>query len=359
VSSILLIDDDANLIQELADRVAEALPEIKVNVWVPAKDEDGEAKFNEWLKDDAQLVITDYDLSTSGLGGLYGYTIVEWCQQAIVPVGNFSRGLKQPRTEEPKLYEIRISTNVDIAVREIVSIYQGFRDLGGSLWNAEENEGAQLRSPLVALEIALKGATNLGLFDLYATNYGGANNALSKLLVDERGHHDKAERRRVLTYISGHLLLNRILRYPGPIPHLSALAAYCGTTDAAEEVLCDAFSSCEYDGPFHELGKHFWLECVDMALEERATELKVDTETETVGAYNRLVVEAGAKKTLPRHNCQRCQGENGGFWCPFTKRAVCLRPNCSVAATSWIPRGAQLSRIERDFYDEWAPILGI
>ena len=73
----------------------------------------------------------------------------------------------------------------------------------------------------------------------------------------------------------------------------------------------------------------------------------------------RAIVEAEVGRTLGRHACDRCQGERGGYWCPFAKRPVCERKDCSVGSSNLIPQGAGLTRIERDFYDTWIPLLGL
>jgi len=82
-------------------------------------------------------------------------------------------------------------------------------------------------------------------------------------------------------------------------------------------------------------------------------------ENATVGEMNRAALEKQLGAVLPRHGCTRCQGQNGGFYCPFTKRAVCLRSDCSVGSNGWIPPGARLCRIEKDYFDEWSPLLGL
>lgn len=55
-------------------------------------------------------------------------------------------------------------------------------------------------------------------------------------------------------------------------------------------------------------------------------------------------------RPLANHVCPRdgCGGRRGGFLCPFTFRTVCTRIDCSIAASGWIPQGAQLSRVERE-----------
>ena len=70
---------------------------------------------------------------------------------------------------------------------------------------------------------------------------------------------------------------------------------------------------------------------------------------------------AGAGKCRA-DGCTRdgCGGTKGGFSCPFTRRAVCERVDCSSTASSWVPSGAYACRVERDsLRGERAPILGL
>ena len=367
--AILLIDDDHDLIDSLKVRVAAGVPDsVKVLTWEPrSEDGDGRLHFDKLREtNDLELVATDYDLTRQGMGGLFGSTIVDWCQHHLIPVADFSRGNISSLPKEPNLFELRISPNVEQASVEIASLWRGFRQVRSGLQDVPgvTEPFEQVRSPAAALARVLKRSHDESLFALYSTRYGGANSTLldrirATLSPDLKPAFE--EKQAVLAYIVGHLLVNAVLRFPGPILHAEALAAYCGAAPEAAEDLAGLFAACKYDGPFLELGSYFWLECVQKHLGEWAAEVEMEpaqADAETVGEVNRFIVESRLGKELPRHPCPRCEGRNGGFWCPLTRRAVCLRPTCSVAATSWVPRGAQLCRIERDFYEEWAPILG-
>jgi hypothetical protein len=153
--------------------------------------------------------------------------------------------------------------------------------------------------------------------------------------------------------------LNAVLRFPGPILSSRALAAYVGSGEPEELVIGDLFSEAQYSGPFSGLARYFWLSKVDEKLRELISALPQGFNAETHGEMNREALELHLGRKLTRHDCPRCAGQNGGFLCPFTRRTVCQRPDCSVGSNSWVPPGAKLCRVERDFYEEWAPILGI
>jgi hypothetical protein len=367
MSAILLIDDDHRMIVRLKERLdvrLGAASAVATVIWEPSdRDQNGRARFEGLVRDHAvKLVVTDFDLTRQGMSGLFGATIVDWCQQALIPVADFSRALEKGLPEEPNLFEMRISADTEIAAGQIASIYSGFKQVYDGLKAARAIEGFKsFRSPAAALAAILKGTTDESPFALYATRYGGANSMLLdrlKRALSPDTAPNEEEKNLVLAYICGHLLLNAVLRFPGPIIHHEALGAYCGINPAAGAELADMFAACEYEGPFQEMGSFFWFDCVQDLLQEHAERLQIKTESETVGEFNRKVVEQVLKRQLLTHDCPRCAGKNGGFWCPLTHKTVCMLSSCSVASTSWVPRGAQLCRIERVFYDEWAPILG-
>lgn len=111
------------------------------------------------------------------------------------------------------------------------------------------------------------------------------------------------------------------------------------------------------------MGNYFWLDEVDAILENLNEKNEFitfdDEELFFTGGVNRKIVETEIYRELKTHDCDRCSGKNGGFYCPFTERTVCPLDNCSVSTSSWIPRGADICRIERNFFDDWSPILGL
>ena len=198
-------------------------------------------------------------------------------------------------------------------------------------------------------------------FAPYMSRLGAANAALLEKLkassVEEKWPDDK-EMTRLLTYVLGHVLSNAVLKYPGPILTGDVLCAYLATSSEEIEPLAELLKKAQYNGPFSNRGRLFWRDDVDKILDEKAEGI-ADEQFYSFGDYNRRVVENALNRELKPHSCTRCDGKKGGFWCPFTLRTVCERGDCSVPSSSWIPSGAQLSRVERDFYDEWAPILGL
>src|SRR5438067_2329883 len=94
LTKIILIDDDqdhSNTLREAVTKLAEPR-EFEVISWLPASEQESPAEeFNALLDTGVALVITDYDL-TKSLRGFFGTSIVAWCQNKAVPVGDYSRG---------------------------------------------------------------------------------------------------------------------------------------------------------------------------------------------------------------------------------------------------------------------------
>jgi hypothetical protein len=215
------------------------------------------------------------------------------------------------------------------------------------------------RSPSAGIAILLNRPNEQSRFSLYGMGYPSVNSGLLDRIEGKKTQEERdLEMRKLFAYLSGHVLLNHVLRFPGPILSLKALAAYCAVNLNTEVgTLRDAFAACRYDGPFQDCDEWFWTDMVDNTLASAAGDSI--SEKETIGGQNRTALESIINRQLDRSDCVRCGGENGGFLCPFTGKTVCLRPDCSSGSNGWIPAGARLSRIEKDFYEEWAPLLGM
>lgn len=362
--TILLIDDKEDFLTELADELKQRLGgEAHLQPWVPRKSENPTTTFEKLLSEhDVRLVVTDYDLTEQGQLGFFGATVVDWCQNRGIPVGDFSRGNASSLATEPNLFELRVPIESnDAAAEYVAAVYRGFVKIRGAI---DANDTLlQQRSPAAALAVMLGAKGMESQFSQYGIRYGGANSAIIDRVSATAPTDVKPEptnKAALLAYIMGHLLVNAVLRFPGPIMSAEGLAAYLAVDRSDEEKYSALFNGARYSGPFATLSTYYWTNAVDDILSLFDEKVPGDAEFESPGEYNRTRVEVALGGKLARSpKCGRCQGKNGGFLCPFTHRAVCQRPDCSVVSNVWIPAGARLSRFERDFYDEWAPILGM
>ncbi len=360
--SVLLIDDDDELLTRLKGSLEQSLApdDVEVRTWMPDDGQDPREEFDRRVDDDTVLVVTDYDLTKKGVTGLFGVIIVSWCQARSIPSGDFSRGNVASLPTEPNLFEFRVPTDIDEAARYTAMTFRGFKKVRDSLASGA-TDLASLRSPAEALAAVLGRPHLEGQFALYMSRLGAANSSLLdrlRTVFSQNAAVNASEKQRLLAYVLGHVLANAVLRYPGPILSERALSSYVCTTEDEATALGSIFSEALYSGPFSSDAAYYWRAEVDALLERESAALG-DVGFETSGEFNRAVVERLVQRPLALHSCTRCGGRNGGFLCPFTDRPVCERADCSVAANSWIPAGADLCRIERDFYDEWAPLLGL
>ena len=358
--SILLVDDKQANLDGLSSSVEAILAntDVDVRTWMPIGDEDPEAAFRAKVDAGTVLVVTDYDLTPS-IRGLFGLTIVSWCQTLSIPVGDFSRGNVAALPKEPNLFELRVPADEEEGAAFIATTFRGFDSIRQGIVDHPGilTERRSLASVLGAL---LDRSRLESQFAAYMTRLGAANSSLLQKLREFAGPEvpDAGDKVRLLTYVLGHVLQNAILKYPGPILSAKALCAYLATTDAEIGAVAPLFAGAGYQGPFGDGAKLFWRDDVDEVLDGLGGPIK-DEQFESFADYNRRAVEVALGRSLANHVCDRCGGVKGGFWCPFTQRPVCERATCSVPASSWIPQGAQLTRVERGFYDEWAPLLGL
>ncbi|WP_155635123.1 hypothetical protein [Burkholderia cepacia] len=367
-SAILLIDDRPEMLNPLKEAVEPLLNEGEAEViaWLPerADNESGDArdKFNELIEQNSvELVITDYDLTRSERG-LFGPSIVQWCQFKSIPAGDYTNDPKKNHLPpRPNLFELRVPSDPKQTAKFVVAAFRGFRQIRERL---ETDESLlEKRSPSAVIA-AILGAEERELqFAQYSTKYGFSNSALLAHLMPPAETHTESSpesKRKLLAYICGHLLLNSILKYPGPILDMPALAAYVAVAvDAEQATLTEVFARARYNGPFSDLAQYYWTSEVDEILEELSPEDEGSISADSIGGINRRILEAKVGRKLTRHNCERCGGERGGFICPLTKKVVCQLGECSSPSNSWTPEGARFCRIERVFFDEWAPILDL
>ena len=357
MSKIVLVDDDARLLDRLHTAVAARLPDVSIVKWRPSSESDVAAAFRTLVDDgETVLVATDQDL-TGDLRGLFGTTIVRWCQQLAIPVGDFSRRTP-PLPRDADLFELRIPPNDEDGADYIAATYHGFTELAATMRDLK----LDLRTTSLAKYLAhAVGRPHLESdFALYMARLGHGGTAVATRIIDSQSATPVADRspEAAISYTLGHYLANVITRFAGPLLGLDALCAYVAAGTAEGPELAEMFDAARYRGPFSRLDQLFWRESVDAVLEDLP-----DWETspaDDMGASHRAAIEEALGRPLARHGCDResCGGRRGGFHCPFTNRAVCVRNDCSVAGSGWIPSGATSSRVERDYHDEWAPLLG-
>ena len=354
--SILIVDDKKEYLTGLAEGLKKRLPDYEIVTWQPNEHEGPpNEKFENLVSIHTEMVVTDYDLTTA-VKGLFGLAIVAWCQHQGIPVGEYTRLPTAALPQEPNLFELRVPTNEDSAADYITGVVNGFGDLRDRI---ERNvELVTTRGSLASVLATILERPKLeNQFAAYMSRPNAANAFLIGSLTTDSNPGDDTKRR-LFTYLLGHLLVNSVLKYPGPILTSEMLGAYLAIGHESFEEVKSYFKSAKYSGPFGEGKCFYWREDVDDILDEFGEEVGTE-DLGSFGDFNRRVVERLVEGDVSSHECARCDGKKGGFWCPFTNRAVCERSDCSVTGSSWIPTGAQLCRFRCWPYHEWSPILSL
>jgi hypothetical protein len=349
---LLLVDDDAGQLSELHDRIRERLDglDVAIDLWRPSFETPVREELIKQLKPRPTLVVTDHDLTENGAAGLFGGTIISWCRAHAIPVGDYSRKLSED-LEEPDMFEFRFESEPAKAAEEIAELFLGFRQLGEMLTGGPQQE---MDSWSQSLATALGREQAASSFSLYSVRAGASHVDAIDRLQKEVGEEEA--RRLLEIYVVGHLLRNGVLRYAGPIMGEDVLCSYLAISEENGDKVADLFTAARYEGPFGQRKRYFWQEDVDDVLADLAEESGFEGD---IGddQFRRQLMQAHLDPGA--HKCPRCEGVRGGFRCPYTNRTTCERADCSVPSTSWVPQGAYLTRVEKNYYERWAPLLGL
>lgn len=346
---VLLIDDNPEQLKYYADGIVEADDEVIVERIRP--------KGKRFMQDlaarlpGATLVATDKDL-TPALAGLTGAAVVEMCEEQVIPVVRYSKQPEARNLRQASVFEMRLGDDSDRHPERIAALARGFADVRARVTAA--SEVLKSRGPGEVLALVLKRPELELTFARYASRLMTAPGAVAQRALQLEPTNDLDGRLDLLTYVVGHLLVNAVLAFPGPLLPLETLAGYFATTPSECHAAREVLQSARYQGPFDRLDEYYWRDLLDQWCERDENPERPDDD----GQARRSVLEAALHRPVVRHGCARCGGENGGYWCPFKKRPVCLREDCSTDEDSWIPAGASMCRTERDFFDIWKSMVG-
>ena len=274
VPTILVIDDMEERLEELTEAIKNlADGRVAVIGWKPAEEENALDKLEAFKQEGISLVITDFDL-THGLRGLYGDSVVAWCQRELIPVGEYSRRFPAKLPGTPKLLEHDFSADAEVTAGSALNVCLGFDALLKTI--NERRVGINL--PEQELDAVL--ATALGRSDLkpeLGTYLSSAGRTISEVFARKNrisGHEEQAHEssRNVLdTYVIGHVLRNSVMKFPGPLLSESALCSFCACSDDESIALADFFSACAYEGPFSsDRTQYFWSDLCEALIEEES-----------------------------------------------------------------------------------------
>ena len=353
--NILLIDGNSKSLGQINHALDEILkPQgISVYTWNPVLNSGNPTQtMKNYMKENPVLVITDSNHSSDSLIGYLGPTIVQWCKSQLVPVGEFSHYEKFGYMIKPNLFDIAVPSDQKIAPGHIASIVEGFISIRNFIQTNDELFKEKIGLPKLISKLLGREHLHLEFYPYIESIASASKNIV--LFMNGTKKFNVKKLQTITTYVIGHLLLNSIFKFPGPIISKQALCSYLSIKDINDNDLKMVFNNALYEGPFESIGPFFWREDIDQIINKNIEDLSGDFGG--YGALNRAVLQRLGINAQP-FECKQCSGKYGGFFCPYTKKTVCELESCSITSSAWIPSGFNLCRIDRKFFNTWAPLL--
>ena len=345
---IAIIDDKPDELAHLAEGIRTLAPALKIETVFPEQRR-FQAQLADVLKSKPTLVASDRDL-TEAVDLLFGSFVVDECERHLVPIVQYTRRQIEADIAPRSVFSLRLGPVREQWPRLLAALASGFDLVRQRVHSIEALERARGLGEVLA-HVVGRDASELELAK-YATRLGRATESFRQASPSTpQAHREFLEDH--LTYLCGHLLINSVLAFPGPLVSKEALAGYFAVHGTEVDALAEDLASARYTGPFDSFDAYFWRDTLDEWVASHAAEVHDD-----LGHERRAAAQLAIGRDLRRHDCDRCQGDLGGFWCPSTRRPVCLRADCSVDTDAWVPAGASLCRTERDFYDMFSPVVG-
>lgn len=336
VRDVLVIDDEADRLESLAASLRVLLGDaVGVRTWLPQVGQDEPLeRFDREVRAGLALIVTDDDLTKSRLG-ILGSSITTWAQDRFIPVCNFSRKPERRLPRERNFFELRVPPqrdDEDARAAYIGRVYQGFEQIRHYIGGADGGP------PITELLAGAMGVPQLS-DDVapFMTSVASANSSLMQAVLLEKAPPSDSERVNLLTFILGHVLVNAVLEFPGPIFSRRTLTAYCAVSEEMENQLADLFAEASYQGPFSAPSMYFQRRLVDRSIDELARALS-DAPDEP-DEYARAAVEHAMGSVLP-HGCHRCGEFVAGTGAPSPAGPCATASTVRLSAT----RGSRAER---------------
>jgi hypothetical protein len=297
--------------------------------------------------DGVTLIVADRDLSKSQdshFGGLSVTSVAAAAKRLSIPLCSYAR---QPDIEE---YEwrgrweeghivLRFSHGMDELARRAVLAARGFAQISEGLPEVLRDKSNNSAAKLLA---ALLGKPEFS--DKIALYGVGDQNRLTEVLAKAKlAVHDV----RPMSHFLGYWLWDSLLRYPGLFVNEIAAASYLNIdpADFGKANVRALFTSALYRGPFaDERNPQWWRGLLDDIV---AGENCVD---------GLELAKKKANQATQRCKCRVDPNRSAGYYCIISRAPVSLEN--SKGGLSWFPRGADLTRISKDKFEEYGPWLG-
>lgn len=297
--------------------------------------------------DEIGLIVVDHDLSQLK-SSLSESIVTAAAHELAIPVCRYHRrssaAPKQASNWElnSNIFAIDVDFNGALP-RTLLDALDGFKELQ----TRYENLDPKIRSngPAVVLATILDKPGLATHFSLYTSGISFLNDPL----IVSQHQDDKTARKEMLAkripYVLGYWLYNSILKFPGIILNEEAAASYLdiATNDFLLPDVAAFFQDARYRGPFSNSGTYWWRAILDDMLDDEDA--------------HEYLKNHECPATVNRSKCSRSGATPAGYYDLFTKKPI--SKDASVGSLSWIPQGADLARVDKERYEELAPILNL
>jgi len=313
------------------------------------------------------LIVVDHDLSNLKNPAISESSITAAAHTLAIPVCRYHRRPTGSSLRIDALWELNArvySIDLDVPTetdeksnrfgREVLNILKGFKQIERGYQELDEpirKKGA----PCVLSHLLGKPKLE-DFFAAYSEGISFLNDVLIVRKLMEKSSHEEAgqtsepepdDLNRRIPYMLGYWLYNFILRFPGLILNENAAASYLDidTEDFQKEEVLRCFDEARYKGPFSDFQGYWWRPMLDDLLIEHG------------GRDEILQAEGLDPQSIARAKSHVSRKPPAGYYDIFSDLPISKED--SIGSLSWIPSGADLARVDRNLYEEIAPILGI
>jgi len=354
---ILWFEDDDRQYSKLQSAVAKKrLKDFVVRRFMASSDGEGayEDRLVQELRSsnygDVRLIVCDRDLSTTKeYPGLSEAVVSKVANNLGVPICLYARGIADSVFQRQEAWgDGRIVLDCkkpDEMANKIVVLAKGFVEVANQL-----NEVLRLtgdREPKTPAEVVAAMLGDPGSADKIALYASGDQKMVSEILPFVKKNKEKLRPR--VPMLIGYWLYDSILRFPGLFVNRVAAASYLNiaVADFMKDLkIQELFKEALYKGPFADKEEPLWWRA-------KLDDIRQDARC----SDGQELVEKKLKKSVKPCLCSVDKKSRAGWYCVVTEKPVSL--DNSKGNITWFPRGADLSRIRKDVYEEIGPWLGL
>lgn len=295
------------------------------------------------------LFATDRDLSRSTqLPGLSEAAVSKAAALLGVPVCVYSAGADDSVLQRQRSGgDGRIvldSSNLKRMAHRIYVLATGFEALRRDLDSIVSSKTKNPNGPAMLLAMALSKPDAAPHIALYVS---GDQRMIAEVMpASPADSIDAVQRKRINTAL-GTWLCDSVLRFPGVLLDEISAASFLNVSPSRFSPEIRAlFASALYQGPFSDNAEPRWWRHI---VADILNDAKVPD--------GRSYVLKRLNKSLPPCACSVDQKAPAGFICAVTLKPVCKAH--SVGQVGWLPRGADLTRVTREVFEELSPWIGV